>query len=98
MTTSEPRWHPEAIEDAEGARNWYAERSPLAARAFLLALQGALVAVIDAPERWPLGRHSCRRYVFPTRYPYTLVYRLSPDIEIVAVAHQKRHPNYWTHR
>lgn len=57
MATSEPRWHPEAIGDAEGARNWYAERSPLAARAFLLALQEALVAVVDAPERWPLGRH-----------------------------------------
>ena len=98
MATSEPRWHPEAIDDAEEARNWYAERSPLAARGFLLALQEAVIAAVEAPQRWPVGGHGCRQYVFPSRYPYTLVYRLSPDIEIVAVAHQKRHPSYWARR
>ena len=94
----EPRWHPEAVQDAEEARMWYAERSPLAARGFLLALREAVAAVAAAPDRWPLGKRGCRRYLFPARYPYTLVYWLSPDIEIVAVAHQKRRPSYWAHR
>ncbi|UCC84308.1 MAG: type II toxin-antitoxin system RelE/ParE family toxin [Gemmatimonadota bacterium] len=98
MATSEPRWHPEAVEDAESARDWYAERSPLAARGFLLALREAVAAVAATPERWPVGGHGCRRYVFPTGYPYTLVYRVSTDLEIVAVVHQKRRPGYWAHR
>lgn len=98
MATSEPRWHPEAIQEAQEARDWYATRSPLAARGFLLALREAVEAVVEAPERWPLRRHGCRGYVFPARYPYTLVYRLSANIEIVAVAHQRRHPSYWARR
>lgn len=98
MATSEPRWHPEAIEDAQAARDWYAERSPLAARGFLLVLGEAVAAVAAAPERWPVGKHGCRRYVFPRGFPYTLVYRVARDLEIVAVAHQKQRPGYWADR
>jgi toxin ParE1/3/4 len=91
-------WHPEAISDAEEARNWYAERSALAARGFLLALEHAVDAVVETPERWPRHRFGCRRYVFPNRYPYILVYRFGLNLEIVAVAHQKRRPDYWRRR
>ena len=83
--SADSMWHPEAIEDAEGARNWYAERNPLAARGFLLALEAAVAAISAAPERWPVGRHGCRRYVFPRGYPYIVVYRISTDLEILAV-------------
>ena len=38
------------------------------------------------------------RYIV-RRFPYQVVYRLYPaEILIVAVAHSKRRPNYWTHR
>ncbi|MDA2933861.1 type II toxin-antitoxin system RelE/ParE family toxin [Acidobacteria bacterium AH-259-D05] len=79
---SEPHWHPEAIVEAEEAQNWYAERSPLAARGFLLALEESIAAVMEAPERWPLGKHGCRQYVFPNRYPYNLVYRLTSRLSL----------------
>lgn len=96
---SEPRWHPEAVREVEEARDWYAERSPLAARGFLLELEKPIDTVLAAPNRSPMGKHHCRRLVFPGRYPYTLVYRTAANwIEIVAVAHQKRHPAYWAHR
>jgi plasmid stabilization system protein ParE len=99
VASSEPRWHAEAVEDAREARDWYAERSALAARGFLLELSDAIEAVAEAPERWPIGRAQTRRYVFPRRYPYTLVYRYQDGlIAIVAVAHHKRHPEYWLHR
>ena len=100
MVSSELRWHSEAVEDAYQARDWYAERSPLAARGFLLSLVDAIVTVTESPQRWPRTSHGCRRYVFPNQYPYTLVYRLLGEggILIIAVAHQKRHPSYWSHR
>ena len=40
----------------------------------------------------------CRRYLLPNRYPYTLIYRLTPGVEVVAVAHLRRRPEYWQHR
>ena len=98
MALNEVRWHPDAAVDAEEARDWYVVRSPLAARGFLLALEAAISAVVEAPERWPFGKHHCRRYIFQQGYPYSLVYRVSPHVEIVAVAHHKRHPDYWANR
>jgi len=98
VASSEPLWLEAALVDAEEARNWYAERSPLAARGFLLELQAAVVAVAEAPERWPIYRHGCRRYVFPHKYPYALVYRYGPPVQIVALAHGKRRPGFWAKR
>ena len=98
MASSEPIWHPEALAEAEEARDWYAERSPSAAQGFLLALDRAIQAVLEAPQRWPKHRYGCRRYVFPNQYPYTLIYLAKPSVEIVAVAHQRRRPDYWKRR
>lgn len=99
MASSDPRWHVEALLDVESARDWYAERSPLAARGFLLELEDAVNAVLEAPMRYRRGKANTRRYSFPGRYPYTLVYRLVADeVEMVAVAHHKRHPDFWLHR
>jgi len=95
---SDIRWHPDAILDAEAARDWYAEQSPFAARGFLLALEAALEAVAASPEAAPIKTHDCRHYVFPSHYPFTLIYRTGAAIEIVAVAHQKRTPGYWGSR
>ena len=98
MASYEPQWHPEAELDAEEARNWYAMRSPFAARGFLLALDDAVNAILQAPGLGPLARQGCRRYVFPTPYPFALIYRLIPHVEVVAVAHLRRHPDYWQNR
>ena len=98
MASNEPRWHPEAVLDAEEARDWYASRSPFAARGFLLALDDPVRAILLAPERGPLESHGCRRYLLPNRYPYALIYRLTPGVEVVAVAHQRRRPEYWQYR
>lgn len=99
MASNEPDWHPEAITDADEAKAWYAERSPLAAHGFVLAVDQAVLAIVEAPLRWPVRRNGCRRFVFPNRYPFNLIYRLGGDrIQIVAVAHQRRRPDYWRDR
>jgi plasmid stabilization system protein ParE len=95
---SEVRWHPDAVLDAESARDWYTEQSPFAARGFLLALEAALQSVTESPLAAAEKLHGCRHYVFPSRYPFTLVYRIGDAIEVVAVAHQKRRPGYWRDR
>lgn len=72
----------------------------MAARGFVLSLDEAVTAVLEAPERWPLHRHGARRYVFPNQYPYSLVYRIlsSGEIGVVAVANDARRPDYWKKR
>jgi plasmid stabilization system protein ParE len=92
------RFHPAAAEEAGGALEWYAARSPRAAVAFLSELEHAVAQVRATPERWPRVAGRVRRYIFP-RFPFSLVYRLtSSSIEVIAVAHHRRKPRYWRSR
>lgn len=98
MADREFRFHAAAGKEADGALEWYAARSSRAAAGFLAELEHAVARVQDAPERWPRIASGVRRYVFP-RYPFSLVYRVTPkSIEVVAVAHHRRRPGYWISR
>jgi plasmid stabilization system protein ParE len=91
-------FHPDAVEEAQAARQWYAARSQSAADSFLAELDHGIEAICLAPERWPLFVHGTRRYLFH-RFPFQLVYRVMNDrIEVVAVAHGRRRPGYWKSR
>ena len=92
------RLHPEARAELRDARRWYYERSPLSATAFAHAIDNAVSRIREAPNSFPLAEQGTRKFVLP-RFPFNIFYR--PDeteIVIVAVAHQKRRPGYWSNR
>lgn len=92
------KFHPSAASEVDAAAQWYAERSPVAARAFVAEVNACVERVQEAPHRWPRYLHDTRRYLFPN-FPFSLVYRLrNGEIEIVAVAHHRRRPGYWSRR
>jgi plasmid stabilization system protein ParE len=91
-------FHPAAAAEVEAAVQWYAERSPVAARAFAVEVNACVERVREAPDRWPRYVHGTRRYLLP-HFPYSLVYRVhNGELEIVAVAHHRRRPGYWQSR
>src|SRR6266508_1182394 len=47
------RFHPAAAAEVEAAMQWYAERSPIAARAFATEVNTCVERVGEAPDRWP---------------------------------------------
>jgi plasmid stabilization system protein ParE len=88
----------EALDEAEAAARWYAERSPTAAAAFSDEIDAAESAIDRLPEAWPPFDHGTRRYLL-RRFPFSVVYRIEPTrIVIVAVAHARRQPGYWRSR
>ena len=90
--------HSEAETEILQALEWYAERSAIAARAFVQELSSMVVLAARSPESWPKSAANTRRIVFP-RYPFDLVFRIRGEtVEIVAVAHQRRRPAYWQYR
>jgi plasmid stabilization system protein ParE len=47
----------------------------------------------------PMSPDRLTRRLLVPRFPYQLVYRLTPtEIVVLAVAHLKRRPNYWKDR
>ena len=92
------RFHPAAREELREARLWYEERSPLSAVAFAQEVSAAVSRIAEAPMRYPVAEHGTRRVVLQ-RFPYNVFYRAGPEETIiVAVAHQKRLPGYWSGR
>lgn len=88
----------EALEEAEGAARWYAERSEDAALGFAEELSAALALIERAPRRWPTYERDTRRFLL-RRFPYSVVYRIEATrVAVVAIAHAHRRPGYWRYR
>lgn len=92
------RLHPQARAELVEARNWYYERSPLSSVAFAHAVDQAISRIRTAPNAYPAADHGTRKLVLQ-RFPFNIFYRVGEtEILIVAVAHQKRRPGYWSGR
>lgn len=92
------RFHPAARAEVLDARLWYEERSPLTAAAFAQEVAAAIGLIAEAPNRYPRAEHGTRRLILQ-RFPFNVFYRTGEDeVVIVAVAHQKRRPGYWSSR
>ena len=92
------RFHPHAHAELRAARNWYQERSPLSAIAFAQSFDTALSRVIESPNGYPAADHGTRKFVLQ-RFPFNVFYLArETEIIVVAVAHQKRRPGYWSSR
>lgn len=88
----------EALDEAEGAARWYAERSEDAAVGFAEELAAALTLIERAPARWPRYDRNTRRFLL-RRFPYSVVYRIEASrIVVIAIAHAHRRPGYWRTR
>jgi toxin ParE1/3/4 len=91
-------FHPAAVEEARAARAWYEARSPAAGAAFMAELDAAVARIAEAPERharYLRGTRACLLH----RFPYIVVFnQTETSVEIVAVAHGRRRPGYWTTR
>ena len=98
VPVSKYRFHPAAEAELKESSDWYEDRRDGLGLDFLAAVRHKIFEILQTPQR-------CRafngtRRVLVGRFPYALVYReITPDeIEIVADAHFKRRPTYWSQR
>lgn len=92
------KFHPHARAELRAARNWYHERSPLSAIAFAQTVGNAISRIREAPNTFPLADHDTRKFT-SQRFPINIFYLTrETEIIIVAIAHQKRRPGYWSSR
>lgn len=91
--------HSAARRELHLAIDWYlVEANKVTAARFIDEFEQLTTLIRDNPNLGKPEEAGARRFVF-RRFPYTLVYRILADrIEILAVAHQSRRPEYWTSR
>jgi plasmid stabilization system protein ParE len=94
---------PEAVLELIEAAAWYETRQPGLAIRFLQEIDQAQQAIQSRPKSFlQLANMAIdlevRRALLP-RFPYALVFlELQTEIRVLAVAHAKRHPDYWLNR
>ena len=89
-----------AREEFAAAVRWYEQQSVGLGAEFFDAIEATTAQLEEYPEIGiPASRDLLTRRLLVSRFPYQIVYRLTPsEIVIIAVAHVKRRPDYWKDR
>ena len=91
-------FHPLAREELKTAARFYRDESPGLGKAFVAEVRATVAQIRTFPESGSPDADDVRR-VYLDRFPFTLVYRVNAGVlEVVAAAHQRRHPDYWRGR
>src|SRR5438067_1060499 len=98
MASWKIRYHPEAADEIEEADEWYRSRDENAAANWRSAARATIESIIATPRLWAADRMGVRE-VRVEQFHYKIVFVLRSDtVEIVAVAHTSRRPDYWRKR
>lgn len=95
------QFEPAALAELENAITYYQAQQRGLGDDFVAAVKQQVGALLDSPGiGQPVGSKSMDLRRSRVRgFPYTIIYRLMGEVLlIVAVAHQKRRPDYWHYR
>lgn len=91
-------YHPLARAELVEAAAYYENRLPGLGLQFRDEANRTASRILKAPRRWRIIEADVRRALI-TRFPFAIYYRvLSDHVQILAVKHHKRHPDYWRYR
>lgn len=91
-------FHPEAETEFLAAVAYYADRSVSVAERFDAEIRRLVTQIETMPHRHGPWRHGTRR-ARARRFPFIVIFAERPmALFILAIAHIKQHPDYWTNR
>ena len=89
---------PRAEEEFLLSAKYYEKQEPGLGHRFILAVEGALKTVSASPQMHRKTFGGCRKYRV-VRFPYAPIFRgRNGEIEVIALMHMKRKPDYWRER
>ena len=91
---------PAAEAEIEEAMAWYDARRQGLGLLLLLAVSATLTQISEAPQACTfVGPRNEFRRAFVRRFPYQVIFEIRDDlVHVLAVAHLRRQPGYWTAR
>lgn len=67
--------------------------------AYLAEFEGAMATVVQMPQRYRVERKPNIRSVSLARFPFKIIFRdMEGMVQILAVSHKRRRPDYWLNR
>lgn len=90
--------HPEAQQEIIGSLRYYENNDPIVAEDLDARIDAAVDLIAAKPGTWSPYLHGTRRYLLD-RFPFSLIYRETEGvIQLIALAHHRRKPGYWSER
>ena len=92
-------FHPAAeVEHLESVA-YFESKQPGLGVSYLSEFEGNMSAVIEAPYRFPIESEPDIRRIRMKKFPFSILFReLSGTIQVLAIAHNRRRPQYWLGR
>ncbi len=91
-------FHPAAESEMINAAEWYETQQTNLGKRFLTTVQEAINRLSLQPDSYPLVESNVQRCLTKT-FPFGVLFRTKPyHVEIIAVMHLHRNPNYWKNR
>ncbi|MBX9894299.1 MAG: type II toxin-antitoxin system RelE/ParE family toxin [Nitrosomonas sp.] len=92
-------FHPAAEAEHLESVGYFESKRPGLGALYLVEFEKALILVCQSPRRYPIEREPDMRRARMNRFPYTVLYReVSGTVQILAIAHHRRRPQYWLGR
>lgn len=91
-------FHPEATEEMLHAAQYYEQQQCDLGKRFVDAIQTSVRHIQINPHLYPEVMPGIRRSLTRT-FPFGVIFRVMPaEIQVLAIAHNKREPHYWRAR
>ena len=87
-----------AVRELDDAASFYEKALVGLGKRFRREVRKAVATIAILPAAWPMMDNDVRKYVLHG-FPYNILYSVENDhILIIAIAHQRRQPQYWLGR
>lgn len=92
-------FHPAAETEHLESVAYFESKRPGLGALYLTEFELLMNSVCDAPTRYRIDRQPDVRLARMSRFPYSILYREAAGaVQVLAVAHHRRRPNYWLGR
>jgi len=89
-------FHPSAEAEYLKAIAYYESKSPGLGASYLLEFERSIGLVCSSPQQYSTVLQPNIKKKLLERFPFTIFYReVNKVVQILAVAHQKKRPDYW---
>jgi toxin ParE1/3/4 len=93
------RLHPDAALEHEEQITYYERHRPGLGQRYHRAALRAIESACRSPRRFKIARPPNIRKIPLRGFPFTVVYReVDAMVQVLAVAHHRREPHFWTRR
>lgn len=92
-------FHPAAEAEHLESVAYFESKRPGLGASYLAEFEKTLARACKSPQRYPIEIDPDVRRIRMDRFPYAVLYREASDtVQVLAVAHHRRRPQYWLGR